>query len=717
MVLRWTARDNPIAVVNQFTGGQVAQIVVMRTDETPYRGSGYQISSDAILTARHVVSKASSIDVFFFEDKVDGGRIPASVLWVGADYDLAVLKLSRERSHHVTPAAFARLGHEGREIEVRTAGFPRWKMREADGEKFRDLHYGRGTVALLSNVLTGTLEIRMDASPAADPDPKVSPWEAMSGAAVWAAGHIVGVVAEHHLGEGLATLTGMRIDEPLRDGVDASGERLSTVLDVDPASLPDATAVDKTSEPVSAVAPLSLYAYRVPLSWRPDGTPCPVSDAYAADLGALLCLDRGPTTTVVAARPRTALAEALTAVEQGPIHDGSGAGRDFSERVWRRARLTDAESALRDRAAGAGTPGLVVDWPLEKYPAGVPTNWSAREVVARIRAEAEDAPVVILVEAAEAVDGIAAAALIGRQIGPAAQVFALTRPGDIDEAPVAGRVVASGGGNGHRLMATVAAHLRDRSLPSPPYPHDGEPLGSDADPVEVAESVVTMLNRTEAWGPYDLEARAIRLVRDYAPRYFSVLLGHHAAARRGPARWCSLAAAAPIDDHVAIWLEKASQVGSPSHMPRLLRDGATIEAVLLGLLRSGAEEAAGWMDAAANGRCPAAWELAAFLVADRPPAGFLVDARAEGAIAAARAEKHELLNAEIPAPAASEAWWAAIARRPLTKGTVATLVALSPESRRIAAFTADRREPDPEFAELVVQMRTAMLPPLRHGKR
>ena len=39
-----------------------------------------------------------------------------------------------------------------------------------------------------------------------------SPWAGMSGAAVWADGRIVAVVAEHHPGEGTGRLTARRID-------------------------------------------------------------------------------------------------------------------------------------------------------------------------------------------------------------------------------------------------------------------------------------------------------------------------------------------------------------------------------------------------------------------------------------------------------------------------------------------------------------------------
>lgn len=106
------------------------------------------------------------------------------------------------------------------------------------------------------------------------------------------------------------------------------------------------------------------------------------------------------------------------------------------------------------------------------------------------------------------------------------------------------------------------------------------------------------------------------------------------------------------------------------------------------------------------------YAVAAFLNAGRPVEEFLPTAGAEAAIAAARAGQYHLLTADIPDPEAAEGWWAALARRPLTERTVARLAALSAESRRIAGFTADPAEPDPDFAELTYQMRAAMRPPL-----
>ncbi len=94
-------------------------------------------------------------------------------------------------------------------------GFPRFKLREdrkdRHGMIYRDRHHTVGTIAVLSNSREGTLELTV-APPERDPNPAHSPWEGMSGAAVWSAGRIIGAVAKYHPSDGLARLTAVRID-------------------------------------------------------------------------------------------------------------------------------------------------------------------------------------------------------------------------------------------------------------------------------------------------------------------------------------------------------------------------------------------------------------------------------------------------------------------------------------------------------------------------
>lgn len=90
---------------------------------------------------------------------------------------------------------------------------------QAPPSQYRDSHQANGTIAPLGNRRERTLEILVP-SPAPDPDPRHSPWEEMSGAAVWCKGCIIGVVSKHHPGDGLGSLAAARI------------ERLYSTLDI-----------------------------------------------------------------------------------------------------------------------------------------------------------------------------------------------------------------------------------------------------------------------------------------------------------------------------------------------------------------------------------------------------------------------------------------------------------------------------------------------------
>jgi hypothetical protein len=145
----------------------------------------------------------------------------------------------RRDEEPVAPARFDRLGDRAAVLPVQAVGFPRWKLRSAGSAGvYRDAFHAVGSLALLSNRREGTLEVTINAGPAPGAD-GVSPWEGMSGAALWVDDGIVGVVSEHHPGDGLARLAAARLDlafdraDPLRalgelvDIVAAPGERIS----------------------------------------------------------------------------------------------------------------------------------------------------------------------------------------------------------------------------------------------------------------------------------------------------------------------------------------------------------------------------------------------------------------------------------------------------------------------------------------------------------
>src|SRR5262249_44819612 len=79
----------------------------------------------------------------------------------------------------------------------------------------RELHYAIGTIGGFSNAKTRSYAFAVESAPGPDPEAaKHSPWEGMSGAAVWASGRVIGVVGQHVPREGLGTLTVRPVEEP-----------------------------------------------------------------------------------------------------------------------------------------------------------------------------------------------------------------------------------------------------------------------------------------------------------------------------------------------------------------------------------------------------------------------------------------------------------------------------------------------------------------------
>jgi hypothetical protein len=199
---------------------RVAEIMVARigpTGEERTRGSGYLVSPGWVLTAHHVVRDAASVGVWLgvppeLVSEEGVGVDPGRVLAVPAA-DLALLPLGGEADDPPgEPALFGRLDREpGPPVPVAAAGCPRFKLRPAPGRPgvlLRELDYAIGSVAALSDAKTGRFAFAVDVAPGPDTEPgERSPWEGMSGAAVWASGRLIGVVGQHHPREGLATLT------------------------------------------------------------------------------------------------------------------------------------------------------------------------------------------------------------------------------------------------------------------------------------------------------------------------------------------------------------------------------------------------------------------------------------------------------------------------------------------------------------------------------
>lgn len=223
---------------------QVAEIVVTLADGAGLRGSGYRAGPDAVLTAAHVVEDAASVRVRFEADLPGEWTADVVSRWVDPPSDLAVLSIApRAGEPAVAVARFGRIGADRvASLPARTVGFPRFKLKDAGGvdddpRRYRDSHQADGSAAVLSNWREGTLEVTVTA-PGRDPDPAVSPWEGMSGAAVWVGDRIVGVIAKHHRLDGLGRLAAARLDRALANLDPGRRAELRALLGL-PEVLPD----------------------------------------------------------------------------------------------------------------------------------------------------------------------------------------------------------------------------------------------------------------------------------------------------------------------------------------------------------------------------------------------------------------------------------------------------------------------------------------------
>lgn len=218
--------------------GQLAEIIVSLPEGAGRRGSGYRVDPTAVLTAAHVVEGAELVRVRFDADLPGEWITEATTWWTDPRSDLAVLTIApREGESPVTMARFGRISDDRAAVlTAQAVGFPRFKLKRDDDDitVYRDSYQADGSVAVLSNRREGSLEVTVP-PPERDPHPETSPWEGMSGAALWIGGRIVGVIAKHHHTDGLGRLAAARCDLAL-DGLDPGG--LRTLLNL-PEVLPD----------------------------------------------------------------------------------------------------------------------------------------------------------------------------------------------------------------------------------------------------------------------------------------------------------------------------------------------------------------------------------------------------------------------------------------------------------------------------------------------
>ncbi|MFD7434868.1 trypsin-like peptidase domain-containing protein [Streptomyces sp. NPDC059861] len=202
---------------------RVAEVLVGGPRGRPgRRGSGYRVSGHCVLTAAHVVAgPVDRLCVRFDADLPGEWSADARVVLLDEAADVALLELTGPPPGlpAVAPPRYAAVPDADVVLPFSAMGFPRFKLRRdtapssGDGPpgRYRDACHVSGTVSVLSNRREGTLELAVVVPPA-DVEPERSPWEGMSGAAVWCGGAVIGVVGVHHRADGLGRLAARRVE-------------------------------------------------------------------------------------------------------------------------------------------------------------------------------------------------------------------------------------------------------------------------------------------------------------------------------------------------------------------------------------------------------------------------------------------------------------------------------------------------------------------------
>ena len=199
---------------------RAAEIIVDSGSPQGRRGSGYRVSNFLVLTASHVIKDSRRILIRFNADRDDEWTSDGTVAWYAKTADLALITIDSLEEDTIEPTRFGRIGDCDAVLTCSTLGFPRFKLRAYPGRptdqdlptQYRDCCHLVAAAPLLSNRREATLELLVAVPPAPDLDPTRSPWEGMSGAAVFTEGHIVAVLSEHHDADGLGRLAAIRMD-------------------------------------------------------------------------------------------------------------------------------------------------------------------------------------------------------------------------------------------------------------------------------------------------------------------------------------------------------------------------------------------------------------------------------------------------------------------------------------------------------------------------
>ncbi len=178
-------------------------------------GSGYLVREDMVLTAGHVVDEAAGPCEVRLLCRSEWLSAEGGVAWRGESTDAALLRIPAQEI-----TASARLGRlaGARRVPCRAVGFPLAQERG----RVRDTEEIEGEIAPLTARKEGVLTVHIAGSVPTAGDSGGSPWEGMSGAALFCDGLLVGVLKVDPASFGTDRLTATPITEP---AADSSGQR------------------------------------------------------------------------------------------------------------------------------------------------------------------------------------------------------------------------------------------------------------------------------------------------------------------------------------------------------------------------------------------------------------------------------------------------------------------------------------------------------------
>lgn len=163
-------------------------------------GSGYLIAPGVVLTARHVLeadqesepNRHRNYQVRALGENPSTQRPDwdeAELAWFGnGKFDIAVLRVLHGEMHGLT--VFGRPPDSAAQIKCRTIGFP---LATAQSPAGNDTYQLDGTIATGTYAVSGELAVTVDSPPPEDPDA----WPGMSGAALFAGDHLIGVIKSY----------------------------------------------------------------------------------------------------------------------------------------------------------------------------------------------------------------------------------------------------------------------------------------------------------------------------------------------------------------------------------------------------------------------------------------------------------------------------------------------------------------------------------------